>query len=327
MAIDARDNLGAQIMMARGLGSDIGGAIGGYRRYKREERDRQHRDLLVVSINQMYAADPNMTAEQALDNLDRAIENYDAQAAQEIANEIANEKADREYKAARAKYYNQGRTGAAGSTSSDMTRYRALKTQRDQLQERWDMAEEAEAEVLSSQIRQLDMQMDAITKGYLPPQVTGEDFDKIDITKLPAAAETISPQASEVPVTPAAIRAQAGPPVPPGFDKSKPSARVTGEDFDKIDIRQLPAASEQVTQQPTKTQAEADAAIAKELTPAAPPKAVGAAGPPIPPGFGNKESEFEPPSQEAFEQMVQRIAKTDRDAAKSYYNRWASKFN
>lgn len=62
MAIDARENINAQIMLARSLGGDIGGALG-YRERERKRRERMRERMQLAQIQ--ILGDPNLTpAEQ-----------------------------------------------------------------------------------------------------------------------------------------------------------------------------------------------------------------------------------------------------------------------
>lgn len=314
--IDMREDLRGQMALSGSIGQGIGAGIQAYRRQKTETE--------IIRTVQSGVAE-GLTPEQIRENCLKIRNLVDEDVKQIRARYEASLR--QEYLKSRTRYierdpyegltedekkqairYKAGLITRAG-TGGDMTQYKALETQRDNLQKRFDLADdESEAERLNQMISRIDSQMDAITNQMVPQaQPTREPVPE------PFQAD-VDAVTGDFPVTGKAP--QQTKPI-----ATDPAAAAMEGPGDQLDIRQafsVPGlkpsefAQAESPQMPTRQQAKADAAIAKELTPATPPIAGGV--------------QAEPPTQEYFEQMVTQIAQTDRAAAKEYYDLWVKKW-
>jgi len=158
------------------IGQNIGHAIGAYAGYKISERRRQEAETALMKILQRRAADPeNYTEDQALSDIS-GIPRYADLAAQKWMSNIQSQQ-ERELQQARlestralTKWRSEGGArGAKGETGSLMTEYKALETQRNNLQKRFDEEIDPEQEKrIKQQMDLLDNRMDAITNQFVP---------------------------------------------------------------------------------------------------------------------------------------------------------------
>ena len=263
MAIDARDNLGAEMMMARNLGGDIGTTIGNYQKFKYNQRIEQETQAGIVMISQRKAADPDYSDDDAL----RDIDGLPARVREIVRQEYeAREKAklDREYQKARIKYLSEG--GASGAAGDDMTRWKDLELKRKSLDERLDLASGEEEEKLIKLMERIAAEQDALVQRYLP---SPESLRTREPAQTPFRAD-VDAVTMAAPVTGTGQAATPSTPTPPGMQQIETPARTPnlakagpgtfgGFGAGSMGVPPSPA----ITPQQTK----ADAAIAKEIAP------------------------------------------------------------
>jgi len=116
------------------ISQNIGQAIGSYAGYKISERRRQEAETTLMKILQRRATDPeNYSEDQALADI-AGIPRYADLAAKQWISNIQSQQ-EKDYQAARAKYWSEGGArGAAGSQNAYMKQYTFHNSEANRLQ-------------------------------------------------------------------------------------------------------------------------------------------------------------------------------------------------
>ena len=324
--IDLRDDPRVDMQMAQNIGQGLGAGFNAWMRGEYEKAlvgimnqaqadgktPEETHDLILANAKAMKSkrgqeiAKLHFEEQTGTGRYDlRVLEN------QRLANEAKQGQID--YNKARAKYWNEGGAGAPGTggTKALMTEHKNLIIHRDELQKQYDAEDNPEEEArLKGEIARFNKQIGGIAEqlwpttakprapgppigvdasvalGYPPQQPSGPDYPSV-FNQSPQA----TPIAGQTPSTqqqPPSTAGNMGPPVTESI-----RSRLH---FENVPYRQP----------------EADVRGLPQAAPAAPQMA--------------KPDQEEPQSQEQFEQTVSQMAKTDRAAAKSYYDKWVNKW-
>ena len=279
MAIDARDNLGAEMMMARNLGGDIGTTIGNYQKFKYNQRIEQETQAGIVMISQRKAADPDYSDDDAL----RDIDGLPARVREIVRQEYEareNAKLDREYQKARIKYLSEGgASGGAGGDLKTFTTYQKIANDATkQLNDARTIAKVNKTELDPAMVAFLEGQIEYGWRGMSQfmqqtsaAPVTGEDVDAVTMAAPVTGQSPLPSQPSNEMATladqwlqPQADYSGQQTPRTPNPAKAGPGA-FGGFGAGSMGVPPSPGRTAVAGQTPQQTKA--DAAIAKEIAP------------------------------------------------------------